>query len=70
MTFLVYCTDDYYYVSDSTLKSLNSEFNNEPIYESVKMYVVSNVSTAEQAKDIISHETSLQVIKVKELSND
>lgn len=72
MTFLVYCTNDYYYVSDSTIKSVfpDSEFNNEPIYESVKMYVVSNVSTAEQAKDIITYETNLQVVKVEELSND
>ena len=69
MTFLVYCTDDYYYVSDSTIKSVfpDSEFNDEPFYESVKMYLVSNVSTAEQAKDIISQETNLQVIKVEEL---
>ena len=70
MTFLVYCTNNYYYVSDSTIKSVfpDNEFNNEPIYESVKMYVVSNVSTAEQAKDIISQETNLQVIKVEEIS--
>lgn len=72
MTFLVYCTDDYYYVSDSTLKSVfpDGVFNNEPIYESVKMYAVSNVNNAEQAEDIISQETNLQVIKVEELSND
>ena len=70
MAFLVYCTDAYHYVSDSTLKSVfpDSEFNNEPIYESVKMYVVSNVNNAEQAKDIISQETNLQVVKVEELS--
>lgn len=72
MTFLVYCTDEYYYVSDNTLKNEfpDSEYNNTPNYESVKLFVVNNVNTAEQAGNIICLETGLQVVKVEELSND
>lgn len=72
MPFLVYCTDDYYYVSDNTLKNEfpDSEYNNTPSYESVRLFVVNNVNTTDQARDIISYETGLQVIKVEELSND
>ena len=72
MTFLVYCTDEYNYVSDNTLKTVypNNEFNNEPDYETVKMFVVNNVNTRDQARDIISYETGLQVVKVEELPND
>lgn len=72
MPFLVYCTDDYYYVSDNTLKNEfpDSEYNNTPSYESVKLFVVNNVNTAEQAGNIICLETGLQVVKVEELSND
>ena len=69
MPFLVYCTDEYHYVSDSTLKSVfpDSEYNNEPYYESVKLFVVNNVNNAEQAKDIIFQETNLQAIKIEEI---
>ena len=72
MPFLVYCTDEYHHVSDSTLNTLfpYNEYNNEPIYESVKMFVVSNVNNAEQAKDIIFQETNLQAIKVEEINHD
>lgn len=72
MAFLVYCTDDYYYVSDNTLKTVfpDSEYNSKPIYESVKLFVVDNVCTKSQARDIISHETNLQVIKVKEIERE
>ena len=72
MPFLVYCTDDYYYVSDNTLKNEfpDSEYNNTPSYESVKLFVVNNVNTADQAGNIICLETGLQVVKVEELSND
>ena len=48
----------------------DSAFNNEPIYESVKMFVVSNVNNRDQAREIISLETGLQVVKVEELPND
>ena len=72
MTFLVYCTDEYHYVSDNTLKNEfpDSEYNNTPSYESVKLFVVNNVNTADQAGNIICLETGLQVVKVEELTND
>lgn len=72
MAFLVYCTDEYMYVSDNTLKTVfpDSEYNSKPIYESVKLFVVDNVCTKSQARDIISHETNLQVIKVKEIERE
>lgn len=72
MAFLVYCTDEYMYVSDNTLKTVfpDSEFNNEPFYESVKVFVINNVNNRDQARDTISLETGLQVIKVEELPND
>lgn len=72
MPFLVYCTDEYMYVSDSTLKTVfpDSEYNDTSVYESVKMFVVNNVNNRDQARDIISLETGLQVIKIEELPND
>ncbi len=72
MAFLGYCTDEYMYVSDNTLKTVfpDSEYNSKPIYESVKLFVVDNVCTKSQARDIISHETNLQVIKVKEIERE
>ena len=69
MPFLVYCTDEYMYVSDSTLKNVfpDSEYNNTTNYESVKLFVVNNTNTADQAGNIICLETGLQVVKVEEL---
>lgn len=72
MAFLVYCTDEYIYVSDNTLKTVfpDSEYNDTFVYESLKMFVINNVSNRDQARDIISIETGLQVVKVEELPND